>query len=181
MLIEKDTKEATSKFFAVADIDARAAAAYTANKQLFNSVQHITKVELVDSIVKSMFIGYATAYQTSRAATSKRAAHTEVKYFRVVTYAANKQLFNSKQHTTKVELVDSIVKSIFVGYATAYQTSRAATSKRAAHTEVKYFRVVTYAQKQHSKLKALAVQQLAALGLDLVYKPRTDSYSVHVI
>ena len=123
MLVEKETKEANSKFFAVADINARAAAAY----------------------------------------------------------AANKQLFTSTQHTTKVELVDSIVKSIFVGYATAYQTSRAATSKRAAHTEVKYFRVVTYAQKQHSKLKALAVQQLAALGLDLVYKPRTDSYSVHVI
>ena len=123
MLVEKETKEANSKFFAVADINARAAAAY----------------------------------------------------------AANKQLFNSKQHTTKVELVDSIVKSIFVGYATAYQTSRAATSKRAAHTEVKYFRVVTYAAQQHKKLKALAVQQLAALGLDLVYKPRTDSYSVHVI
>ena len=123
MLIEKDTKEATSKFFAVADIDARAAAAYAANKQLFNSAQHTTKVELVDSIIKSMFIGYATAYQTSRAATSKRAAHTEVKYFRVVTYAA----------------------------------------------------------QQHKKLKALAVEQLAALGLDLVYKPKTDSYSVHVL
>ena len=123
MLIEKDTKEATSKFFAVADIDARAAAAYAENKQLFNSAQHTTKVELVDSIIKSMFIGYATAYQTSRAATSKRAAHTEVKYFRVITYAA----------------------------------------------------------QQHKKLKAAAVEQLAALGLDLVYKPRTDSYSVHVI
>ena len=123
MLIENDTKEATCKFFAVADIDARSEAAYNANKQLFNS----------------------------------------------------------KQHTTKVELVDSILKTMFIGYATAYQTSRAATKKRAAHTEVKYFRVVTYAQKQHSKLKALAVQQLAALGLDLVYKPRTDSYSVHVI
>ena len=123
MLIEKDTKEATCKFFAVADIDARAEAAYNTNQQLFTSVQHTTKVELVDSIVKSMFIGYATAYQTSRAATSKRAAHTEVKYFRVITYAA----------------------------------------------------------QQHKKLKALAVQQLAALGLDLVYKPRTDSYSVHVI
>ena len=123
MLIEKDTKEATSKFFAVADIDARAEAAYSANKQLFNSAQHTTKVELVDSILKTMFIGYATAYQTSRAATKKRAAHTEVKYFRVVTYAAT----------------------------------------------------------QHKKLKALAVEQLAALGLDLVYKPRTDSYSVHVI
>ena len=123
MLVEKETKEANSKFFAVADINARAAAAY----------------------------------------------------------AANKQLFTSTQHTTKVELVDSIVKSIFVGYATAYQTSRAATSKRAAHTEVKYFRVVTYAAQQHKKLKAAAVQQLAALGLDLVYKPRTDSYSVHVV
>jgi len=123
MLIEKDTKEATCGFFAVADINARAAAAYNTNKQLFNSAQHTTKVELVDSIVKSMFAGYATAYQTSRAATSKRAAHTEVKYFRVVTYAA----------------------------------------------------------QQHKKLKAAAVEQLAALGLDLVYKPRTDSYSVHVI
>jgi hypothetical protein len=70
---------------------------------------------------------------------------------------------------------------MFVGYATAYQTSRAATSKRAAHTEVKYFRVVTYAATQHSKLKAAAVEQLAALGLDLVYKPKTDSYSVHVL
>ena len=123
MLIEKDTKEAACGFFAVADIDARAAAAYTANKQLFNSAQHTTKVELVDSILKDMFVGYTTAYQTPRAATKKRAAHTEVKYYRVTLFARN----------------------------------------------------------THNKLKAAAVQQLAALGLDLVYKPRTDSYSVHVI
>ena len=123
MLVEKETKEANSKFFAVTDINARAAAAYAANKQLFTSTQHTTRVELVDSILKSIFVGYATAYQTSRAATSKRAAHTEVKYFRVVTYAANK----------------------------------------------------------HKQLKAAAVEQLAALGLDLVYKPKTDSYSVHVL
>lgn len=123
MLVTKDTKEATHKFFAVADIDARAEAAY----------------------------------------------------------AANKQLFNSTQHTTKVELVDSILKDMFVGYATAYQTPRAATKKRAAHTEVKYYRVTLFARNTHNKLKAAAVQQLAALGLDLVYKPRTDSYSVHVI
>ena len=72
MLVEKETKEANSKFFAVTDINARAAAAYAANKQLFTSTQHTTKVELVDSILKSIFVGYATAYQTSRAATSKR-------------------------------------------------------------------------------------------------------------
>ena len=123
MLVTKDTQESNCKFFAVADINARAEAAYNTNKQLFQS----------------------------------------------------------KQHTTKVELVDSIVKSMFVGYATAYQTSRAATKKRAAHTEVKYMRVTTYAAQQHKRLKALAVEQLAGLGLDLVYKPRTDSYSVHVI
>jgi hypothetical protein len=123
MLVEKETKEANSKFFAVADINARAAAAYAANKQLFTSTQHTTKVELVDSILKSIFVGYATAYQTARAATKRRAAHTEVKYYRVVTHAANK----------------------------------------------------------HKQLKAAAVEQLAALGLDLVYKPKTDSYSVHVL
>ena len=123
MLVTKDTQEATSKFFAVADIDARAKAAYNSNKQLFTS----------------------------------------------------------KQHTTKVELVDSILKNMFVGYATAYQTPRAATKKRAAHIEVKYYRVTLFARNTHNKLKAAAVQQLAALGLDLVYKPKTDSYSVHVI
>ena len=123
MLVTKDTQEASSKFFAVADINARAAAAYNANKLLFTS----------------------------------------------------------KQHTTRVELVDSILRSMFVGYVTAYQTARAATKKRAAHTEVKYMRVTTYAAQQHKKLKAAAVEQLAAMGLDLVYKPRTDSYSVHVI
>ena len=123
MLVEKETKEANSKFFAVADINARAAAAYAANKQLFTSTQHTTRVELVDSILRSMFIGYTTAYQTARAATKKRAAHTEVKYYRVVTHSTNK----------------------------------------------------------HKQLKAAAVEQLAALGLDLVYKPKTDSYSVHVL
>lgn len=122
MLVEKETKEANSKFFAVADIDRRARAAYNSNKQLFTSKQHVTRVELVDSILRSMFAGYATAYQTARAATKRRAAHTEVKYYRVVTHTANK----------------------------------------------------------HKQLRAAAVEQLAALGLDLVYKPKTDSYSVHV-
>jgi hypothetical protein len=123
MLVTKHTEESTHKFFAVADIEARARAAYNSNKQLFTSKQHTTRVELVDSILKQMFVGYATAYQTARAATKKRAAHTEVKYMRVVTHSTNK----------------------------------------------------------HKQLRAAAVEQLAALGLDLVYKPRTNSYSVHVI
>ena len=123
MLVTKDTQESSSKYFAVEDINARAAAAYNANKKLFTSVQHTTKVALVDSILKRMFAGKVAAYETARSATKKRAAHTEVKYLRVVTYAA----------------------------------------------------------KQHTQLRAAAVAQLAELGLDLVYKPRTNSYSVHVV
>jgi hypothetical protein len=123
MLVTKDTQEAASKFFAVADIDARARAAYNANKKLFTS----------------------------------------------------------KQHTTRVELVDSILKSMFAGYVTAYQTARSATRLRPAHTEVKYMRVVQHSTPKHKELKARAVEQLEALGLDLVYKPKTNSYSVHVI
>ena len=123
MLVTKDTQEATHKFFAVADIDARAKAAYNSNKQLFTS----------------------------------------------------------KQHTTRVELVDSILRSMFAGYVTAYQTARSATRKRPAHTEVKYMRVTQYSTPKHRELKAQAVQQLEELGLDLVYKPKTNSYSVHVV
>ena len=123
MLTIKDTQESTSKFFAVADIDARAKAAYNSNKQLFSS----------------------------------------------------------KQHTTRVELVDSILRSMFAGYTAAYQTARAATKRKPAHTEVKYDRVVQYSTSKHRELRARAVEQLAELGLDLVYKPRTNSYSVHVI
>jgi hypothetical protein len=123
MLVTKDTNESNSKFFAVADINARAKAAYNANKQLFTSKEHVTKVELVDSILRNMLASYTSAYQTARNATRKRPAHTEVKYDRVVQYSTPK----------------------------------------------------------HRELKAQAVEQLAALGLDLVYKPKTNSYSVHVL
>jgi len=123
MLTVKDTQESSSKFFAIADINARARAAYNANKQLFTS----------------------------------------------------------KQHTTKVELVDCILREMLAGYTTAYQTARAATKRKPAHTEVKYDRVVQYSIPKHRQLRERAVAQLAALGLDLVYKPRTNSYSVHVI
>ena len=123
MLVTKHTEESNNKFFAVADIDARAKAAYNANKQLFTSKEHVTKVELVDTILRNMLASYTSAYQTARSATRKRPAHTEVKYDRVV------------QHSTL----------------------------------------------KHRELKAQAVEQLAALGLDLVYKPKTNSYSVHVL
>ena len=123
MLVTKHTEESKSKFFAVADIDARAKAAYNANKALFTNPEHTQRVEQVDTILRNMVFAFTTAYQTARGATRRRPAHTEVKYDRVVQYSTPK----------------------------------------------------------HRELKAQAVAQLEQLGLDLVYKPRTNSYSVHVI
>jgi len=123
MLVTKHTEESKSKFFAVADIDARAKAAYNANKALFTNPEHTQRVEQVDTILRNMVFAFTTAYQTARGATRRRPAHTEVKYDRVVQYSTPK----------------------------------------------------------HRELKAQAIQQLEQLGLDLVYKPRTNSYSVHVI
>ena len=122
MLVTKDTQESNSRWFAVADIDARAKHAYNTHKDLFASTQHKTKVELVDSILKSMLAGYTSAYQTARGATKRKPAHTEVKYDRVVQYSTLK----------------------------------------------------------HRELREAAVAQLQQLGFDLVYKPKTNSYSVHV-
>lgn len=122
MLVTKDTQESSSKFFAIADIDARAKHAYNTNKKFFESVQHKQRVELVDTILRKMLAGYTTAFQTARGATKRKPAHTEVKYDRVI------------QHSTR----------------------------------------------KHRELRTQAVEALAALGLDLVYKPKTNSYSVHV-
>jgi len=122
MLVTKDTQESPSRFFAVADIDARAKAAYHANRKLFDSVEHQMMCDQVERILRSMVMGFRSLYHTARPATRKRPAHTEIK----------------------------------VDHAELYTVSR------------------------HKEAKAAAVEQLAALGLDLVYKPRTNSYSVHV-
>lgn len=122
MLVTKDTQESKSRFFAVADIDARAKAAYQANRKLFDSVEHQMLCDQVEQILRSMVIGFRSLYHTARPATRRRPAHTEIKVDRAELYAANR----------------------------------------------------------HQEVKAEAVRQLEALGLDLVYKPSTNSYSVHV-
>jgi hypothetical protein len=122
MLVTKDTQESRSGFFAVADIDARARAAYMSNRKLFDNPEHRARCERVEQILRGMVLGFRSIYQTARPTTRNRPAHTEVK-------------------------VD---------------------------------RAEQYAVARHRVLREQAVQELAAMGLDLVYKPRTNSYSVHV-
>lgn len=122
MLVTKDTEASRSGFFAVADIDARAKAAYNANRKLFDNPEHRATCEQVEQILRSMLLGFRSIYHTARPATRRRPAHTEVK----------------------------------VDRAEQYSTAK------------------------HRELREQAVQKLSAMGLDLVYKPRTNSYSVHV-
>lgn len=120
MLVVKDTHEAQSKFFAVQDIDARSKAAYDKHKSFFNSAAHKAKAQLVEDIVKRLFVGKRAIYWTPRA------------------------------------------------------------TGKGVYTEVKFDRVDLYPTNKHRTLKAQIVAQLEQLGLDLIYKPKTNSYSVHV-
>ena len=85
-MIIKDTENSTrqSAWFAVEDINRRAAAAYNAHIDLFESDVHCARVEAVKSIMREYFAGWAAIYETARAQTARRAAHTEVKFNRVV-------------------------------------------------------------------------------------------------
>ena len=92
MLI-KDTETSTQQpsWFAVEDINRRAAAAYNAHIDLFTSDVHCARVEAVKSIMREYFAGWAAIYETARGKTARRAAHTEVKFNRVVMNRKNRR------------------------------------------------------------------------------------------
>ena len=92
MLI-KDTESSTrqSSWFAIEDINLRAAAAYNQNRALFDSVEHQERVAKVVALLRAYFAGWAAIYETARPATRNRPAHTEVKFNRVVINRAHRR------------------------------------------------------------------------------------------
>ena len=94
-------------------------------------------------------------------------------------YLANRDLFDSTAHQLRVDAVVQIMREYFAGWAAIYETARGKTSRRAAHTEVKFNRVVL----NRARRRADFLAALAAVGVDadcVVCKPATESYSVHV-
>lgn len=101
---------------------------------------------------------------------NRRAAHA---------YNTHIELFTSDVHCARVEAVKSIMREYFAGWAAIYETARAKTARRAAHTEVKFNRVVLNRKNRREDFLAA----LAAVGVDVadvVFKPATESCSVHV-
>jgi N-acyl-L-homoserine lactone synthetase len=94
-------------------------------------------------------------------------------------YDAHVELFTSDVHMARVEAVVGIMRQYFAGWEAIYQTARAKTRVRGAHTEVKFNRVVL----NRARRRADFLAALAAVGVDtdcVVCKPATESYSVHV-
>ena len=95
-------------------------------------------------------------------------------------YEQHRELFDDQSHQAQCDLVEQILAHMVCDYRAIYQTARPSTSSRGAHTEIKVDRAVCYPEFTHRKRKTRAVAQLESMGLDLVHKPRTNSYSVHV-
>ena len=96
-------------------------------------------------------------------------------------YRDNRSLFDSAEHKARCDRVEDLLKHMLADYDSIYHTARAKTKRRAAHTEVKVQRAIQHTSSKHTELRTQTVSQLAMMGLDLVYKPRTNSYSVHVL
>lgn len=92
----------------------------------------------------------------------------------------NPELFNSMEHRALVTQVAGLLEMMFVAFDAKYETARPATKRFPAHTEVKFSRVTLYDRGQHKLLKQAVTNVLDELGLDLIYKPNTNSYSVKV-
>jgi hypothetical protein len=79
-----DTQTSNSSWFAIEDINRRAARAMDLHPEVFGSFAHQTAVAAVVDTVKDYFASYGTVYETARPATRNRPAHTEVKVQRYV-------------------------------------------------------------------------------------------------
>ena len=94
-------------------------------------------------------------------------------------YLTHQELFDSVEHQARVAEVKQILRGFFAGWAAIYETARPKTKRRSAHTEVKFNRVVF--SRKHRRADLIA--ELTALGIstdNIVFKPATESLSVHV-
>lgn len=113
-------------------------------------------------------------------ATNKKFAVYDISKRAAKAYDNNKQLFNNAEHNATVEYVKQIVSTLFVHVDAVYETARNSTKRYPAHTEVKFSYCTLYSRDKHNALKREVVESLGAIGLDLIYKPNTNSYSVKV-
>ena len=113
-------------------------------------------------------------------ATNKKFAIRDISRRAKVAYDQNVRLFNSPEHKATIEYVKNTMEGMFADVDAIFETARPATKRSPAHTEVKFNKVTLYKRERHLELKGEVVEKLGQLNIDLIYKPKTNSYSVKV-
>ena len=92
-------------------------------------------------------------------------------------YNTHQELFDSVEHQSRVAQARAITENYITGCVAVYETARQKTSRRAAHTELKFNKCIL--NRANSREDFLA--KIEELGnIDVVYKPATNSYSLHI-
>ena len=92
-------------------------------------------------------------------------------------YNTNKNFFNCMHHQNRIAAAKSITLNYISSCAAIYTTARSKTKKREVHTELKFNKCVLNRKNSRNKF----LQQISALGnIEVVYKPATNSYSLHI-
>ena len=95
-------------------------------------------------------------------------------------YRQHQALFDSADHQDRVAAVVKLTKAYLSSWNAIYETARAKTRNRPANTEVKFSRIVFTRKNKREDY----IAKLVALGIKhehIIYKPNTESLSVHVI
>jgi len=95
-------------------------------------------------------------------------------------YRQHQDLFEDAEHQDRVAAVVKLTKDYLSSWNTIYETARAKTRNRAANTEVKFSRI----QFNRKTKREDYIAQLVELGIareHIIYKPNTESLSIHVM
>jgi hypothetical protein len=95
-------------------------------------------------------------------------------------YELHQELFDSVDHQTLVAQVEQVLRCNIKSWGAVYITCRKKTAKRPANSEVKFGGIVLGRNQKISQI-AQEVQKLGIPSHMIIYKPATDSLSVHVV
>ena len=92
-------------------------------------------------------------------------------------YNTHQELFDSEEHKKRVFTARLLTKNYIADCAAVYETARQKTSRREAHTELKFNKCIL--NRKNSREDWLAsIEELG--NIEVVYKPATNSYSLHI-
>jgi len=92
-------------------------------------------------------------------------------------YNTHQELFDSVEHQSRIAQARARTENYLAGWVAVYETARQKTSRREAHTELKFNKCIL--NRKNSREDWLAsIEELG--NIEVVYKPASNSYSLHI-